>query len=108
MNAPVNVVEALARERLLPMVMLAFELLNPGKPPLKPSWYLRAMCHWLERVERGELPRSMISIQPRTLKSITVAVVFPCWLLGRRPDLEVMVATYGETLSTEHAEKRRE
>jgi hypothetical protein len=50
----------------------------------------------------------MIWIQPRTLKSITVAIVFPCWLLGRNPNLEIMVATYGETLSREHAEKRRE
>lgn len=111
MNAPVNtrrLADALAHERLLAMVVMAFAMFNPGKPPLKASWYLRAMCYWLERVERRELPRSMIWIQPRTLKSITVAIVFPCWLLGRNPNLEIMVATYGETLSREHAERRRE
>lgn len=102
------IAEALVRQRLFPMVMLAFATLHPGKPPLRPAWYLRAMCWWLERIARGELLRSMIWLQPRALKSITVAIVFPCWLLGRDPTLEIMVATYGETLSREHAEKRRQ
>jgi len=103
-----TVTEALVRERLFPMVMLAFATLHPGQPPLRPAWYLMAICRWLERVAKGEILRSMIWLQPRALKSITVAIVYPCWLLGRDPTLEIMVATYGETLSREHAEKRRQ
>lgn len=103
----VEVAQALAKQRLFPFVMLVFNHLNPDKPPLQPSWYLQAMCYWLERVERGELLRSMIWLQPRALKSITVAVAFPCWLLGRDPSLEVMVATYGGDLSRQHADHRR-
>lgn len=99
--------DALVRQRLFPMVMLAFATLHPEKPPLQAAWYLRALCWWLERVARGELPLSMIWLQPRALKSITVAIVFPCWLLGRDSTQQVMVATYGEVLSREHAEKRR-
>jgi predicted phage terminase large subunit-like protein len=108
MNVPAQVQEALVRQRLFPMVIMAFAMLHPGKPPLRHAWYLLAMCWWLERVARGELLLSMIWLQPRALKSITVAIVFPCWLLGRDPTLEIMVATYGETLSREHAEKRRQ
>ncbi|MFS8064131.1 MAG: hypothetical protein ACMG5Z_06035, partial [Luteimonas sp.] len=99
--------EAAAKQRLLPFVMLVFEHLNPGAPPLQPSWYLRAMCYWLERVAAGEILHSMIWIQPRFLKSITVAVAFPCWLLGRNPSEEIMVATYGGTLSRQHGDHRR-
>jgi predicted phage terminase large subunit-like protein len=102
------VTEALVRQRLFPMVMLAFATLHPGQPPLRRAWYLKAICWWLEKIARGELLRSMIWLQPRALKSITVSVVFPCWLLGRDPTLEIMVATYGEALSREHAEKRRQ
>lgn len=65
------------------------------------------MCYWLERVARGELLRSMIWLQPRALKSITVAVAFPCWLLGRNPADEIMVATYSGDLSREHGDHRR-
>lgn len=49
----------------------------------------------------------MIWIQPRTLKSFTVANAFPCWLLGRKPSAKIMVATYGEALSSDHVEARR-
>lgn len=101
------IVNALAADRLLPFVMLVFAHLNPDKPPLVTSWYLQAMCYWLERVSRGELLRSMIWLQPRALKSITVAVAFPCWLLGRNPSEEIMVATYGGELSRQHADHRR-
>lgn len=88
-------------------VTRAFALMHPDETGLAPAWYLQAMCRWLERAEAGELPRSMIWIQPRTLKSFTVAVCWPCWLLGRNPSTSIMVATYGDTLSAEHAEARR-
>ncbi|MET3760057.1 putative phage terminase large subunit-like protein [Sphingomonas sp. UYEF23] len=101
------VADALARDRLMPFLMLVFAHLNPNQPPLQSSWYLRAMCYWLERIERGELLRSMIWLQPRALKSITVAVAFPCWILGRDASREIMVATYGGALSAQHADHRR-
>ncbi|WP_174291246.1 phage terminase large subunit [Sphingomonas bacterium] len=109
MKAPSQaaVVDALARDRLLPFVMMVFGHLKPQEPPLQPSWYLRAMCYWLERVAAGSLPRSMIWIQPRFLKSITVAVAFPCWILGRNPSAEIMVATYGQGLGRQHGDQRR-
>jgi len=105
--SPALLTDALCRSRMLPFVMRAFAFLHPGEPPLAAAWYLKAMCHWLERADAGELPRSMIRIQPRTLKSFTVAIAFACWLLGRNPSAKIMVATYGEALSADHAEARR-
>jgi predicted phage terminase large subunit-like protein len=105
--APGLLADALCRRRMLAFLMRAFAYLHPEEPPLAAAWYLKAMCHWLERADAGELPRSMIWIQPRTLKSFTVAIAFPCWLLGRNPGAKIMVATYGEALSSDHAEARR-
>lgn len=99
--------DALCRKRMFPFVVRAFASLHSDEPPLEASWYLQAMCRWLERAEAGELPRSMIWIQPRTLKSFTVAIAFPCWLLGHNPATEIIVGTYGEALSAEHGEARR-
>ena len=101
-----QLLEALARERLFPLLALVFAHLHPGKPPLKPHWYLLAMCWMLEKVEKGLLLRAMIWIQPRALKSITVAVAYPCWLLGRNPAAKIMVVTYAGQLSRQHAEHR--
>lgn len=105
---PPALVEALMRQRMFAFLAKAFAYLHLDEPPLEAAWYLQAMCHWLERAEAGELPRSMIWIQPRTLKSFTVAIAWPCWLLGRNPSTDIMIATYGEALSTEHAELRRQ
>src|SRR5690606_34938859 len=80
-----QVTDALCRVRMFAFVLRAFAVAFPHKPPIESAWYLQAMCRWLERAAAGELPRSMISIQPRTLKSFTVAVAWPCWLLGRNP-----------------------
>ncbi|MDP3675581.1 MAG: phage terminase large subunit [Novosphingobium sp.] len=102
-----NPADALCRARMFAFLVRAFAFLHPNKPQLEAAWYLLAMCRWLERADAGELPRSMIWIQPRTLKSFTVAIAFPCWLLGRDPGAQIMVATYGEALSSDHAEARR-
>lgn len=107
-SKPATLISVLARQRMMPFLILMFGLLHPGDPPLEPAWYLRAICRWLERVAGGELKRAMIWLQPRTLKSFTVAIVFPCWVLGINPSRKIVVATYGEKLSLEHADKRRQ
>lgn len=104
----IEVRNAAVRQHLFPMLILAFATLHPDEPPLQRAWYLRAICYLLERVEIGQLLRAMIWLQPRALKSITVAIVYPCWLLGRDPSKRIMVATYGEALSRDHDEKRRQ
>lgn len=53
------------------------------------------------------LLRSMIWLQPRALKSIAVAVAFPCWLPGRDPTRQIMVVTYSDTLGLTHAQHRK-
>lgn len=101
-------VDALARQRLLPFVMMVFAQINPGKPPLRPTWYLKAICYLLERATRGEVRRHMVWLMPRALKSITMAVAWPCWLHGQNPACHIMVAAYSAQLSREHAERRAE
>ena len=69
MNVPPHrLADALCRTRMFAFVTKAFALMHPDEAGLAPAWYLQAMCRWLERAEAGELPRSMIWIQPRTLK----------------------------------------
>ena len=53
----------------------------------------------LEGVERGEIKRLMISLPPRHGKSLLASQIFPSWYLGRHPDREIIIATYGQDLS---------
>lgn len=62
----------------------------------------------LEKVERGEILRLIISVQPRVGKSQLSSKSFPAWLLGRDPYRQIIVTSYGEELAKEFGRDVRE
>jgi predicted phage terminase large subunit-like protein len=76
--------------------------LNPGSPYL-PNWHIAAIAYQLERVRRGEITRLIINLPPRHLKSLTVSVAFPAFLLGLEPWHRIFAISYGSELSSKHA-----
>jgi hypothetical protein len=76
--------------------------LNPGSPYL-PNWHISAIARLLERVWRGESRRLIINMPPRHLKSLTVSVAFPAFLLGHQPWRRIFAISYGDELSLKHA-----
>jgi hypothetical protein len=83
-----------ARSHLLPFVEYTH-----------PSWtsgeHHGIICDVLERVERGELKRVIITAPPRSSKSELCTVRFPAWLLGRSPTKQVICASYGADLASD-------
>lgn len=67
----------------------------------------RKLIAALERVERGECRRLMVFMPPRVGKSEAVSVNFPSWFLGRNPDKEVLLASYGANLAHGFSRKAR-
>lgn len=97
-----------ARRQNFPLfLMKVFETLHPGEPPLQLAWYLKAICHALDEVHRGEERRLMIAVPPRHLKSITASVAFVAWELGRDPKGKIMVASYSQDLARHHSNQTR-
>ena len=76
--------------------------LNPGHNYL-PNWHIQAIAHQLKRIWRGEITRLIINMPPRHLKSLTVSVAFPAFLLGLEPWHRIFVVSYGSDLSSKHA-----
>lgn len=76
--------------------------LNPGMPFL-PNWHIKAITYQLERVRRGEINRLIINMPPRHLKSLTVSVAFPAFLLGLEPWHRIFAISYGSELALKHA-----
>src|SRR5205085_6673466 len=56
-----------------------------------------------ERIRRGEINRLIINLPPRHLKSPTVSVAFPAFLLGLEPWHRIFAISYGNELSSKHA-----
>jgi hypothetical protein len=76
--------------------------LNPGSPYL-PNWHISAIAYKLERIRRGKINRLIINVPPRHLKSLTVSVAFPAFLLGHEPWHRIFAISYGDELSLKHA-----
>ena len=76
--------------------------LNPGQPYL-PNGQISAIAYQLDRVRRGEVKKLIINMPPRHLKSLTVSVAFPAFLLGHEPWHRIFAISYGSELSSKHA-----
>lgn len=80
----------------------AFAHLHDGQA-LEKDNYLEALAYALQAANDEDGGRLLVTIPPRHLKSIAAAVALPAWVLGNDPTKKVMVATYGDELSRQHA-----
>lgn len=71
-------------------------LMDPGYVRAK---HAMVVCDHLQAVERGEIDRLAIFMPPRHSKTYHVSQRFPAWYLGRHPDHQVILASYGAELA---------
>ena len=81
------------------------ELVHHGR--WKNARHLNLLCHLLEDVERGVLPRLIISMPPRHGKSMTVTQTFPSWFIGKDPDRRVIEVSYSNELARKFGRENR-
>ncbi|MBN8542784.1 MAG: hypothetical protein J0M34_00790 [Alphaproteobacteria bacterium] len=67
------------------------------------NWHIDAIAAHLDACARGEIRRLIINMPPRMLKSITVSVAWPAWLLGQDARTRLMVASYAQSPSIKHS-----
>ncbi len=89
---------ALVRTDLSSFIQRSFATVDPGTSYLH-SWHIDAIAHALEGVVSGEVTRLIVTMPPRSLKSIAISVAFPAWLLGLNPRLRIMAVSYSEGLA---------
>jgi predicted phage terminase large subunit-like protein len=61
----------------------------------------------LTDVYLGKIKRLVISLPPRSLKSIMTSVALPAWVLGHSPTRKIMCASYAQDLSDKFARDTR-
>lgn len=79
-----------------------FLMLNPGATYFE-NWHIKAIAHQLRRIQKGESNRLIINMPPRYLKSLTVSVILPAFLLGHNPRMKIFGVSYSNDLSAKHA-----
>ncbi len=93
---------AILRQDFTSFLYKTFTTINPVDEYIH-NWHIDYICHYLERVNRGEIKRLIINMPPRALKSICVSVAWPAWLLGNNPANRILTASYSRTLSEKHS-----
>ena len=83
-------------------VQTSFPIVSGGGR-LIPNWHLEAMSYELTRVMRGSTRRLLITVPPRSLKSVCASVCFPAFALGHDPSARIICVSYGEALARKHA-----
>lgn len=74
-----------------------------GGARLMPNWHLEAIAYELSQVMKGSTKRLIITVPPRSLKSICASVCFPAFVLGHDPTAHLICVSYAELLARKHA-----
>ena len=94
-------VNAACRKDFVSFVRKSFHVLAPSAT-FQMNWHICAIAHYLEQVRLGKIKRLIISVPPRSLKSIMCSVAFPAFVLGHDPTKRLIVASYSADLATKH------
>ena len=70
-----RVVEAILRTDFYAFIRAVFPLVSPNSPLMR-NWHLEAIAYALTRVLEGEIRRLIITVPPRSLKSICARLRF--------------------------------
>lgn len=103
----IDALNAACRTSFDAFAMRAFREIEPSAP-YQWNWHIGCICDHMESVYRGELPKLIINLPFRSLKSFLVSVAFPAWVLGKDPTQKFIVATYGSDLAKDLSQKCRD
>jgi predicted phage terminase large subunit-like protein len=94
------------RRRLSTFVREAWPLVEPSTPFVH-GWHIDVLSEHLEAVTAGEIRRLIVNVPPRTMKSLTTAVFWPCWEWLDAAHIRWLFATYAQSLSIRDSVKCR-
>jgi predicted phage terminase large subunit-like protein len=96
-----GLIDAVLRSDLYSFVQAAFPIVAGGQV-LQRNWHLQAIAAALTDVIDGKNHRLIITVPPRSLKSICASVALPAFVLGQDPTRNLICVSYSEVLSRKH------
>ncbi len=95
-----NDLAPILRENLLPFCIAMNQRYSEAP-------HLKIIADTLHSLERREIKKAMFFLPPRHGKSHTISELFPPWYLGRHPEQNIVMASYGQELATDFGRKIR-
>ena len=94
--------DAALRQDFVTFIQKTFNTVSPGDAYLHAP-YIEAIAWHLRQCLEGKTKRLVITMPPRSLKSICASVALPAWALGRDPTSRIICASYSSDLTRKHA-----
>jgi predicted phage terminase large subunit-like protein len=101
-HLPASLAAAVIGSDLYSFIRASFPIISGGHQFL-PNWHVEAMAYELSEVMRGTTRRLIITVPPRSLKSICTSVALPAFALGHDPSRRIICVSYSEGLARKHA-----
>lgn len=90
------------QEKLGIFTRQTFLAVDPGAE-YSHNWHVDCIAEYLTACTKRDIKRLIINIPPRYMKSISVTVAWPAWLIGNNPSAKIMAASYSQVLATKHS-----
>src|SRR5215469_8585568 len=90
--------ETVLRQDFATFAARCFYDLNP-QTELAMNWHLEVIAAKLTAVWKGKIPRLIINLPPRHLKSLLASIAFPAWCLGHDPSAQILCVSYAQDLA---------
>jgi predicted phage terminase large subunit-like protein len=94
--------DILLRHDLVAFIRRVLETIAPGEV-YQHNWHIEAMAFELQRCIDGGVTRLIMTVPPRSLKSICASVAFPAWILAHDPSARIICISYSADLAARHA-----
>jgi predicted phage terminase large subunit-like protein len=92
---------AAVRSDLAVFVRQSFATIFPGKEYMA-NWHHAAILHCLRLSIEGKMPRLILNMPPRMLKSFLATVALPAFVLGLDPTAKFICISYSDELAKTH------
>lgn len=89
---------AAVRTDFMPFLKQCFNTIYPGNE-FQDNWHVDAIVHCLEESFNGRMPRLIINLPPRHLKSFIVSVAWPAYVMGKDPTAKIICVSYSDELA---------
>ncbi|MBT5413548.1 MAG: terminase, partial [Rhodospirillaceae bacterium] len=97
-----DALNTLLRHNFVSFIQRTFQTVAPGQV-FMPTWHIEAIAHHLMLCMQGRVRRLIITLPPRSLKSICASVAYPAFLLGHDSGARIVCVSYAEGLALRHA-----
>ncbi len=87
------------RSHFSDFVVRGFQTVDPGAK-YKHNWHIDCMSEHAEAVYLKQIPKLIINVPPRMMKSITCSVALPAWILGQDSSERLIAASGVRSLAT--------